>query len=384
VNASLLTSSKLHDLLTQLWSSPVFGTSYPFTFNGAHATVLRTIDQIYHQTLATLDHVLGLAWPDVCAAERDVVIRQVAAKSVAFCGAIAVDHLQNVEQLRAAASAIALVSWIDQTMDRGDEAMVTAVELVSGTRRLESSVQSAAVQHYVAALSWFRREVAVIAAPEDAPIVLRCLIDDTLAPEARMWRLSKQYQHMNPDCFWQRFAGAIGQLTVHNVGLVAVTAMVYAIYRRQHPQLPCLREIIHDQALMHGPVRAGEATIRMLDDIGDQTIDAGGDQAWGIFAINLWNQDDPRYLTAFLDAAGIAPSAIRTAMDTAYAMQDESELTLLWLDYVRSAYAAILPEQRTRYETFLLLSQRVIEAGLVNALGDDVLAEEPRGRAIGA
>jgi hypothetical protein len=384
MNAPVIRSSKLQELLTALWESPIFGTSYPLTVKHAHTNMLQAIDQLYQQCVTTLDQVLALAWPEACPAERDVVIRQVAAKSVAFCGAVAVEQLQDVERLRAAAITIALVSWIDQTMDRGDEAMVRAVELVAGQRKQASDVSCQAVQRYVAALGWFQRGVAVLARPEDAQLVLRCLLNDTLLREARMWRLSQHYQRMDANRFWNRFANEIGRLSVHNVGFVAVTAMIYAIYRHQQPQLPCLRAVLHNASVMNGPIRAGNATIRMLDDIGDRAIDMGTDPAWGMFAINLWNQPDRRHVSAFLHVSGVEHPPTRTAMTAALVQQDEQTLITLWLNYVREAYAALLPEQSQPFTTFLRLSRRVVEAGLVNALGDDILAEEPRELALGA
>jgi hypothetical protein len=379
-----LSSSKLHALLAQLWSSPVFGNSYPATVNRAHPSVLATIEEVYHATFATLDHVLQLAQPGQPACERDTIVRQVAAKSVAFCGALAAGEIHDVERLRAAASAIGLVSWTDQTMDRGDGAMVTAVELVSGKHAGTERAQTRAVRHYSAALGWFMREVAVLARPEDGPWVLRCLLSDTLAREARMWRLSERYCEANADGFWARHAREIGELTVHDVGFVAVTAMVYAIYRQHQPQLPCLMEVLNNRALLNGPLRAGGAAIRVLDDIGDRVIDSGADPRWGRFTINLWNQDHPRHVAAFLDAAGVEAGPARCAMLAAWAARDHGRLAQLWLDQVRGAYAMLAPRVLARHATFLRLSQRVMEAGLVNALGDDVLAEEPLARAVGA
>jgi hypothetical protein len=379
-----LTSSKLHALLAQLWSSPVFGNSYPTLLANARPEVLAAIDDVYHATYATLEDVLLMAQPEHTATERDTIVRQLAAKSVAFCGALAAGEIHDLDRLRAAASAIGLVSWIDQTIDRGDAGMVTAVEIISGSRPVAQRAQTSAVRHYTTALGWFVREVALLARPEDSPWVLRCLLSDTLAREARMWRLSERYQAAHPDSFWARHAREIGALTVHNVGFVAVTAMVYAIYRQHQPQLPCLLEILNNRMLMNRPLRAGSAAIRVLDDIGDRRIDSGVDPQWGRFTINIWNQDHPCHITAFLDAAGVEHGSERSAMVAAWAARDHEWLAQLWLERVRGVYFRLGPRTLGRYGLFLRLSQRVIEAGLVNALGDDVLAEAPLARAVGA
>lgn len=375
-------SPRLYDLLSTLWSSPVFETGFVRPLTGETS---RVIDAIYHTCRASLDHAVQLAWPELDAAARQALLDQLVPKSVAFCSALVAGEVDDVPRLSATAVAIALVYLADQTMDRGDEAMTQAIEHIAGLGRQQElyAPPPPKVTRYIALLGVIVEQVVAMARPEDRYELLSCLITDTLVREARVARLNTQYLREDGDRFWQQHAAEVAELVVLNGGFVAVAGMVYSVYRWRDPELPPLAEVLPGPPPIAAALLAGSAACRIYDDVGDRTIDAGTTR-WGTFALNPCNQRDPRFLQALLDAAGVREAGARRALLAAFANEAYDEVLDQVTAFVRRQYAAIPPRLAERYGCFLAISRRVVDAGRVNTIGDDRLVEARDVRMVGA
>lgn len=368
-------SGKLYDILLQTWASPVFGDSYPPVENLSHESTATLISAVYQTSVATLEWVLARGMPELLPIQRSELVGQIAAKSVAFCGAIGGGDLDDLERLRAASVCIALVYWCDQCMDRGDSAMRAAVRLLTDHRPTRGPIDDPLIQSRVTALGWFVHEVATLCRPEDALWVLRTLLEDTLRNEVQMLSLTDAYLARNDAAFWDDHADEIAQRSIDGVGFIAVVSMIYAIYRQRDPSLPMLTEALHEPRIMRALYGAGSSAIRMFDDIGDRTIDTGDRPEWGRFTLNIVNQYNPRWMRAFLDYAGIDDPARREQIERSLASGDYQAIIATFIAFNREAFGQIEPELAATYQVFLTLARRVIEAGFVHMKGDEWLAE---------
>src|SRR5437899_1206822 len=125
----MIPSAKLELLLRLIWSSPVFGDSFPPNV-ARPMMVLSQMETLYPSFVNTLGPVLAQAMPLLSAVEIDKLVKQVASVVVLSCTAIAAGEIADTERLRAAATVISLVYWADQSMDVGDEVMLAAVPLL--------------------------------------------------------------------------------------------------------------------------------------------------------------------------------------------------------------------------------------------------------------
>jgi len=384
-------SSTLLRLLQLTWRSPVFGDAYPATVLTRTSAITQQIEEVHVRFLARLEPILKQGMPTESAADVQEIMRQIAPKSTAFCSAIAAGEIRDVERLCAAAVSIALVYWADQSMDRGDEAMMAAVRSLSGPPLNGHSVNgngnhaangSLKSMDLVARARWravrhIEQEVIQLSRPEDTPVLLDCVFQETLQHEARMRELSQLYLHQGDAAFWDAYADEIANLSIINGAFIYVTSAIYAIYRRHQPRLPGLVEIFSQPALMAVLRGPGNAAIRVFDDLGDRHIDQGLHPEWGEFYLNLFNQPHPRLLRAFLIQAGMDDEQQRQSVLAAFqagGRVSQTYITEMFKELVRDQLMKLPPPVWQRYRTFLTLSKRVIEAGYVNTLGDKALA----------
>lgn len=373
-------SAKLDELLATLWTSPVFGRSFPDT---APSGMITTIDTMYRRCRADLLAAIAVARSDLDPQLRLGLVDQLAPKSVAFCGALGADEVADAERLGATAVAIALVYLADQTMDRGDATMLWALERLAPTDEpplaLPATPQTA---RHLALLGAIVQQVSVMARPEDRFELIRCLIQDTLVREARVFRLNRLFLEQEADSFWGQYAGEVAELVVLNGGFVAVAAMVYSVLRHSRPELPPLAAILPGSAPIAAALRAGSAACRIYDDVGDRAIDMGTTR-WGVFALNPCNQRDPRFLEALFDSMGVGERSARRALRLAFAEERFDEVLSLTTAFVRAQYQLIPAALWDEYGPFLRLTQRVLEAGRVNTTGDDQLVDARASKMVG-
>lgn len=386
-------SSTLLRLLQLTWRSPVFGDAYPTSVITRTSIVTSQIEEIHTRFLSRLEPVLRGGMPDASAAEVQEIIRQIAPKSTAFCSAIAAGEVHDVERLCAAAVSIALVYWADQSMDRGDEAMIAAVQALSNRTHVNGNghlpLQDPLAQARWEAVRQIEQEVLCLSRPEDTPVLLDCVFRETLQHEARMRELSQLYlQQGENSSFWDDHAEEVAHLSIINGAFIYVTSAIYSIYRWQRPQLPALEEIFSQQAIMTAFRGTGNAAIRVFDDLGDRLIDQGLLPEWGEFYLNIFNQPDPRLIRPFLLEAGVTDPELRESLLAAFkagGRVSEAYISRVFQDLVRNQVVQLPAPIWKRYGTFLTLGKRVIEAGYVNTMGDNALAgTAPLKRAVSA
>jgi len=390
-------SSTLLRLLQLTWRSPVFGDAYPATILTKTGAITQQIEEVHQRFLTRLEPILKQGMPYASAAEVQEIMRQIGPKSTAFCSAIAAAEIHDVERLCAAAVSIALVYWADQSMDRGDEAMMAAVHSLNSQASNGNSDYSmnsysyngpskfmdpaASVDEVYAArrraVRQIEQEVIRLSRPEDMPVLLDCVFHETLQHEARMRELSQLYLRQAGSNFWDTYAEEIARLSIINGAFIYVTSAIYAIYRLHQPHLPPLVEIFNQPAMMVALRGAGNAAIRVFDDLGDRHIDQGHYPEWGEFCLNIFNQPHPRLLRAFLLRAGMDDAHLHESVLAAFQAGGRVSQTYIieaFKELVRDQVMKLPPPIWQRYRTFLTLSKRVIEAGYVNTLGDKALA----------
>jgi hypothetical protein len=369
---------KLVDLLSQTWASPVFADSYPHLTPENSEPVWRQVKTIHTEFVAVLRPLLIASMPDAAETEMVEIVRQIGAKSTAFCGAIAAGEVDDLARLRAAAVSIALVYWCDQSMDRGDTAMATAVHSLHNYPNSGDALPPLAAAR-LRGVRAIDAELTRLSRPEDVPWLRRAVFQDTLLQEARIWELSQQYLiKPDKDAFWDYYADEVAWLSINNGALIYVTAAIYAIYRCHRPELPSLEEIFSHEPVMRLLQGPANAAIRVFDDFGDRHIDSGAYPQWGGFCLNLFNQSDGRFLAHFLRHAHLDDPRLSRAFIAALQSNDADRYeyaTAVFADFLRERVATVPAPVWERYAVFLTLAKRVLEAGYVNAMGDMELAE---------
>ena len=371
-------SNKLAYLLNLLWRSPVFGNSYPLATH-KNFNMLQ-MDMIYPCFLQTMIPILEEGTPDLSLSEAESIIGQIAPKSIAFCASISAGEIEDTKPLCTAAVSIAISYWADQCMDRGDEAMLAAVQYLNHKDISTISPSSALLASRLKALRYIGQLASKITqSPQDLPYVRQAIERDVLGNQAEMRVLSRKYSKSQPDDFWNTYSQETVQKIIDGSGLMSAVAIIYAIYRQNDPRLPSLDEIYYHTEMMrlvHGPFNAA---VRVFDDAGDWLIDTGQDKSWGVFNINVFNEAHPIFIQAFLDYSCLQEdNPMRTEALSAFALPvSERRLVIshLYLNYVRQQTNQLPPSLWKRYEVFLTLAKRTLEAGFVNAIGDMFLSE---------
>lgn len=374
-------SQKLSHLLRLMWNNPIFGDSYPLEIKADQ--MLAQVDRIYSGFQESFRAALKEGLPDASPNDLDEIVNQVGPKSVAFCASISAGELKDTERLQNAAVAIAVLYWADQSMDRGDDAMVAAVQRVAA----ETRGMAAASDHIPGAAAFRRAGLRHIERmvrklyehPEDTPHILRAIYLDILDNEARVRNLSREYfiAGLSPS-FWDEHADEVARKTIVDSGLMSALTLIYSIYRKHDKSLPSLQEVYQDDILMKLVRERFNSAIRVFDDWGDRHIDNAQYPQWGVFNINVFNQPDRRFLERFTFYSGITDTALQGSLMSAFSHATEED----WL-YIARTYAFLLRDSlaslpqpvKVKYEVFLTLCKRTLEAGFVNAVGDIFLTE---------
>ena len=376
-----MNASKSLDLLYLTWESPVFGDAYPLTRELGGTSLTRRIQTLHMSLASRLGPILSEWMHPITSAEIAEIIKQIVPKSTAFCSAIAVGELDDLDRLAQAGLSIALVYWIDHRMDRGDLQMEEAMRWFvrpNATRADQAVEPPTPVRTRLIGIQALEQCIRTFARPEDADVLVPNVMHEVLSREVRVRELSRLYEQCEDRGFWRGYADEVAEHSILNGALVYVTAAIYALHRRHEPSLPSLAEI-SDQPdvmrLLNGPAAA---MIRIVDDLGDRDIDSGQDLRWGHFTLNIFNQPHPAYVRAFLQVADLGDRRAARRLIEAFKVNDRErheEIFQTFVDVVRSRFAAFPAETYARYRLFLDLSKRVIEAGYVNAMGDIALAD---------
>jgi hypothetical protein len=363
-------------LLRQVWGSPLLGDS--FQPDAARPrTVLSQIEVIHPAFVNSLEAILVQGMPLVSPAEVGRLTRQIVPNTLAFCLGIAAGEIADTERLRAVVVNIALIYWADQSMDAGDEGMERAVRLLNEELEAKRPVTTAGlptlVEARLTALRWIEREVENFCRPEDAPLLKRYAIQETLQNEARMRELTRCYGLEGGPAFWAAQAQEIVRLSLVTIVLTYVVAVIYAVYRQHQPQLPTLSEIFEQKPMMdllHGPFNA---TLRLFDDLGDRLVDKKRFPGWGEFNLNIFNQPDPGLVRAFLRQADLIDEAVTQSVFDAFQANTEASrayILQVFVDLVRDRFTALPMSIKNQYAVFLNVAKRTLEAGSVYLIAD--------------
>jgi hypothetical protein len=376
-------SANMQELLQMVWDSPVFGNAYAAITQDNLRVVLSQVEPMYLQFVYKFRAVLQEGLPYAQSDEIDRLIREIAPKSVAFCSAIAAGEVIDPDRLSSAALCISLVYWADQSMDRGDTAMLAAVRwLNQDYQGIEPAIPFEDLHHLVQsrvkALQWMERSIRHLSRPEDAPFIIQWAIKEGVANEARLFEVSREYLLRGKTAFWQELTDDAAKASIEDVGVILVSCIIYAIYRQHNPELPSLPEIFNNPEVIESLRGPCNAALRVFDDFGDIPIDDGQHPVWGDFCLNFFNQTAPIWIETFLKRAWIYdPETIQSVLRAVQSgtRNDQVYVVGVFVEWVKSVLAALPGPLQSRYQVFITLAKRVVEAGYVNVIGDIELAD---------
>ena len=375
---TLTQSHKLAYLIDILWKSPVFNDSFPKS-NGQGNLAMAQFKAIYPDFLKTVLPILQKGMPNAEKKELNSIIEEIAPKSIAFCASISAGEIESKKHLSHAAVAIFLSYWADQSMDRGDEMMFSAVQYLNHQSITTKITDTETFRARLEALQHIQHLASQITLPEDLPYAQQAIERDVLGLQAKMRILSHKFKESQVEFFWAAHAEEVAQTMTDCSGLMSAVSIIYAIYRKNNPELPSLNEIYSHPKLMQLIRGTFNTAVRIFDDAGDYYTDTGQDPNWGDFNLNIFNQAHPALLKAFLNYSHISENdPLYTEFLSAFSLPiSGSRITVstLYLKLVRERVNALSPTLTKKYSLFITLSKRTLEAGFVNILGDVFLSE---------
>lgn len=384
-------SSVLDDLIKAAYRGTVFGQHESFAqdsiskIDTIHEQI-KDIGAIFNVELYT---AIKKAMPDLSDENVQRIMKEIGPKAVGFCPALTAGELtgeENVRRLAAAASAIGVMYFADQTMDRGDELMVSAIERLNGASNDVTGGEVNEIATRRSALDHIKSNIDALALPEDAPIVLDCYNQQVLHNEVLLHKLSVQYSQLDKSQqqdFLAQNAKQIVDLMVVDAGFPSVTTALYAIYRQNDTALLPLAEVHGDESISR-LIQICNAVVRIADEAGDWEVDAGHHPEWGIFVINPFNQYHPDIIARFCELASIEDEEVKSSLQQAFkefhtdketTRKNASYITRIFFDHVRDYVNALPDDVRKKHSRYILLCKRVLEIGHVNMMGDIALSD---------
>lgn len=314
---------------------------------------------------------------------QDIVEREILPKTLAFCPALTVnERLQDVSRLGAVTAAVSYMYWGDQTMDRGDAAMFSAIQLLNGVS-IPAEQDTSLVRARYKALMAIEVKINQLAKPEDAPFVLACFNDQVLGNEAAMHDLSQQYlDSKRAPTFLAKHARQLADLMTVSAGFPSISSSLYAIYRQHDASLPALPAIYANEHMVN-LLQVCNVVVRLWDELGDWEMDSGKYPESGKFVVNPFNQYDPAIIDHFNDLAAIKDQEQRKSMHQAFqnfhnSTKERRSASTYILDtlsrHIRHYIATLPAVTRQEFSQYIELCKRVLEIGYVNHIGDMELA----------
>ncbi len=329
-----------------------------------------------------LGRCLTQALPEMQPADIQQMLGEVAPKTAVFVPALTAGELTGeVSQQKLALSAVAVgcMYLADQLTDRGDRAMLEAIEaFCSGKPVVPGNPRLAILQEMQTA-------IYELALEQDAPVVLECFDQKVLANEARLHRLSSEFASLTihgQDAFLDQHAAHIAELMVEDAGFQSVTSSLYAIYRQNDSSLPPLAEIHADPYISH-LLQVCNAAARVADEYGDWWMDAGSDPKYGVFSINPFNQYHPLMVGKLCELAAINDETevrlvqrefVRFHISEVQRVTSGTYVTERFFNQMRRAVDGHYAGSERRYDKYVELCMRVGEISYVNMMGDIQLA----------
>lgn len=358
-----------------LWRSSIFGDAFPEV---AAPSLFQQFESIYHKLGTQFTEILTHSMPEAPEALIHDYVLQIAPKTTAFSVAISAGEVEDATLLQQIALIVALNYWADHVLDRGDQAMAEALDHYlaepahppKGNRTVRARWEG---------LMAMEAHIRRLALPEDVPLILHYLRHETVAKQVEWHRYSLEYLSHRGLPWQHTHLRDIVACSIRNSGLITVATIIYAAYRRQDPQLPSLEAICKQPALLPPLQGPCQAVIRVFDDVGDREIDSGALPHWGEFSLNLFNHSDPRLIDEFLFQAGFENSTERQLLGDAFLSTSLLSQVHIIQSFIKLANEQMgtIPEPLwQRYQIFLTLCKRLLEAGYVNAVGDQMLEQK--------
>jgi hypothetical protein len=384
---------KLRHLLQECLRSPVFGDSYASSL--AYEDVERRIKARGEAFASSFAPMMERGMPDVPAEVRDSFVRKMTLTAAGLFSIVPLE-LADTDRLTAAAVCVGLNIWGDTFMDRGDVAMETAVQLLvedycqsslpagvppqrsEGANRRVSRATAAVspvVGARLGALRSAASQIAYMCRLEDEAALRPGPCLNSLKRSLLVRRLCQQYLRDKRADFWKEHAEAWVEHSVTSIQFLNYVGLLYALYRHEPPALPSFGEVLGEPLLVRFLDGFVSAAMRLFDDLGDRKIDTGS-TPYNQFSVNLFNNCDPALIRAFLRFAGVTDDK-----ETAYATEalcagdreGDAAITQFFVTRARAQMEALPGEILRRYDVFITLAKRSIEAGYVNTIGDQSL-----------
>jgi hypothetical protein len=387
----MATSSEvLQKLIAAAYKGPVFGAGVSFGADAAARLLLiqKQIAAIAAISSGQLYACIERGMPEYNSHDVKRILGEIAPKAISFCPALAAGELAtdaDTKALAATASAIGTMYFADQTMDRGDEAMVLAIEQLCGHQPKVPATLARVVAARLAAIQDIQRHIRSFALPEDAPYVLNCYDQQVLYNEIGLHKMSVRYKALpkkDQHAFLAEHAPMAAWYMVSDAGLPSVASSLYAIYRHHDRQLPTLAEV-HTDKKMKQFLQMCNVVARIGDEVGDWPVDAGQHKEWGVFSINPFNQYHPHFVATLCDLAGLTnperiawlQKAFKDFHSSDAARQTYTQqIPEVFFTHARESFLALSPAFVHKYKRYITLCMRVLEIAQVNMAGDRALA----------
>ncbi len=381
-------SNLLDTLISAAYNGPVFGPDVSFGPQASYKLPavkeqIKAIAEIFNHRLYTY---IKVSYPGLDASAIKRLLQEIGPKAICFCPALTIGELTgtlNTERLGAAATAIGVMYLADQSMDRGDETVTSAIKLLV---QEQITLPEEQIGSWLEVLHHIEKNIMLLALPEDVPTILDCFNEQVLHNEVLLHELSMEYQKTTPKgqpIFLEKQAKYIAKLMVIDAGFPSVTSSLYAIYRHDNPALPNLSKI-HNSKSIAALLTVCNAVVRIADEFGDWETDAGHHPKWGIFSINPFNQYHPAIVKELCSFAAIEDHTLIDELQGAFRefhtspkKQKERGRFIVdsFFDQARIQINNLPQEIKESYSLYITLCMRVLEIGSVNILGDIALAD---------
>jgi hypothetical protein len=413
----------MQQLVQACWESPVYGDSY--VSSADYADFERLAGEIEREFIASFTPIITKGMPELSTELCVSYIRTVAPQIIGLYSTLGVE-LRDIDRLTSAHVYYGLLYWCNNFLDRGDLTMEAALRLLlaeqgafpamdSSTRRKEirpdpfnasmfAVTNPSVVQARLGALREIAPQIRYICRPEDAAVLLHDRGFAFPKHSLGILRFSRFYLQEGGDEFWKEHAYQYVKHLILSISLFGLIGLIYAMYRRERPLLPCLADIMEELPLMRYVEGLCNAAARIFDDVGDQEIDAGikpprfrfdGDPERAqarviddpvdqeidagtrrLKQVSLFNTPEPRLIQAYFQFIGISEEELIEQAIKAFQMgtyEGDSAILRLFVNLLRDQLGALPQEILQKYSVYIGIVKRCMDAAYVNVIGDKAI-----------
>jgi hypothetical protein len=402
------------------WRSPIFGDSYDSSVTIEEIEGLAAKRE--RASIAAFTPIIARGMPELPPETRDQYVRSMSRMIVGIFMSLAVEF-RDVDRLTRASLPLAVSAWGNNYLDCGDAAMETAIRMLLAEHNVHSELEtligredpgpkqfsdtnSAAVETRLGALREIQSQISALCRAEDAAVLLGERSFQFLKHSMGLSQLTRMYLQDRCSDFWKMYAFQYAKHLVLSNSVFSHIGHIYAMMRREQPDLPSLADILEVQPLMRLVEGLINSAMRIFDDVGDREIDDGAPVSWipdpgslgnwgpqaaddlrgrngeagapQLKQVSLFNTPDLTLIRAFFHFIGIIDEAlIEQAINGFQSRYREGDKTIisLWVDLLRKQVNDLPSEILQRYSLYVTLIKRVIECGYVNSVGDRAYGE---------